>query len=78
MIYRAMDAAGILPAAAGSQASAGGFADSDAIAAYARDAVQALADAKLLQGDGGKFHPKEPITRAETAVLVYRLYNLLP
>ncbi|WP_186320237.1 glycosyl hydrolase family 28-related protein [Paenibacillus sp. Y412MC10] len=78
MIYRAMDAAGILPAAAGSQASVGGFADSDAIAAYARDAVQALADAQLLQEDGGKFHPKEPITRAETAVLVYRLYNLLP
>ncbi|OZB90689.1 S-layer homology domain-containing protein [Paenibacillus sp. XY044] len=32
----------------------------------------------MLQGDDGKFNPEEPITRAETAVLIYRLYNLLP
>ncbi|WP_160495740.1 glycosyl hydrolase family 28-related protein [Paenibacillus dendrobii] len=78
MIYRAMNAAGIQPAAANGAASADGFADADAIEVYAREAVQALADAKLLQGDGGKFNPKDPITRAETAVLIYRLYTLLP
>ncbi|CAI6082069.1 S-layer homology domain-containing protein [Cohnella sp. JJ-181] len=58
--------------------SAFAFADSDAIAPYARDAVDALHAAGILTGVGGdRIAPAKPATRAQAAVMLYRLYRLL-
>lgn len=53
------------------------FQDQDAIAGFAREAAQAVQAAGLMQGTGGKFLPDNTATRAESAVVVYRLFNLL-
>lgn len=77
MLRRALEAAGIeLPGAAGAAGSTG-FADADAIASYALDSVSALTDAGLLSGMGdGRFAPEAATTRAQAAVLLYRLLLL--
>lgn len=52
------------------------FGDADAISAYAADAVYALAYAGIVQGDNnGNVNPKNYTTRAETAVMLYRILN---
>lgn len=57
-----------LPAA---QANDVAFADDAAIAGWAQEAVQHLAAAGIVEGDGsGKLNPKQPITRAEIAKIV--------
>lgn len=51
------------------------IADRAAIAPYARDAVDALYAAGILTGvGGGRIAPAETATRAEAAVMLYRLY----
>jgi hypothetical protein len=60
---------------AGTVAALEGFADHEQISAYARDSLIALVEAKLLQGDNGKLKPQGSLTRAEAAVLLYRIYN---
>lgn len=50
------------------------FADRDEIADYALEAVARMAAAKYLSGDeNGSFAPKKTSTRAETAVVIYRI-----
>ena len=52
------------------------FADCDDISEYAREAVGVLAENKIINGrDDNKFDPKMNITRAEAAVIVYRVIN---
>jgi hypothetical protein len=53
------------------------FVDQNLIAAYAYDSVEVLVNNKLIIGSGNKINPKGLMTRAETAVLVYRFLNLL-
>ena len=68
MIYRAMCVAGSTPEASGSA----GFADSDAIADYAADAINALWAKKIICGyEDGTFLPQNPISRAEAAKIIY-------
>jgi hypothetical protein len=52
-----------------------GFADTGSVAGYARDSVAGLIHAGLVNGSDGNIHPEAWTTRAETAVLMYRLYN---
>lgn len=50
------------------------FVDSDLISEYARDAVGYFASAGIVNGyDDGRFAPHEYATRAQTAVILYRL-----
>jgi hypothetical protein len=55
--------------------SLSGFIDADNVAGYARESVAELIHAGLVKGSNQKINPKAWTTRAETAVLMYRLYN---
>ncbi|PLT47207.1 S-layer homology domain-containing protein [Paenibacillus sp. FSL W8-1187] len=71
-----LDAAG---SSASPTAAAAEFRDREAIAAYARSSVQALAAAGILGGDAeGRLLPAKPATRAEAAVALWRLLQLVP
>ena len=51
------------------------FEDNAAISDYAKDAVSALGSKKVIAGfDDGRFMPRNNLTRAEAAVLLYRVY----
>lgn len=72
---RAMKAAGKeLPNAAISDLSR--FEDRALLADYAAESVAALVKEGLVQGDGAKLGLQDHTTRAQIAVLVYRIYNL--
>lgn len=58
-------------------ANAINFSDSNLIGDYAKEAINGLASANLIIGDGNTIRPLDNATRAETAVLVYRIYNYL-
>ncbi|WP_435169714.1 S-layer homology domain-containing protein [Paenibacillus glycanilyticus] len=60
---------------AGSEDVLAGFADADDISAYAKSSISSLVKAGLLQGHDGLLEPKGRLTRAEAAVLFYRIYN---
>lgn len=50
------------------------FADFDSVSDYAKEAVTAMYSADVLDGtDGEHFSPKQPITRAEAAKIIYGL-----
>lgn len=52
------------------------FTDEAEISEYAKEAVAALAKAKIITGkDGGKFDPKGTATRAELATMLIRFVN---
>lgn len=61
--------------AASSKIELGDFKDSGSVAGYARDSVAALVESGLIQGSGNALNPKGKLTRAESAVLLYRIYN---
>ncbi|MDF2935873.1 MAG: gellan lyase [Paenibacillaceae bacterium] len=50
------------------------FADGGTVADYARDSTALLVNIGLIQGDGGRLNPLGSLTRAEAAVLLYRIY----
>ncbi len=52
-----------------------GYKDAPQVAAYAQDAIAALVNAGIIKGSGNKLNPKLPANRAETAVIIYNLYN---
>lgn len=75
MTNRALTAAGIDLGAAAEDAA--GFADADAIADYAREAIAALGRTGLVKGmPDGSFAPDGTANRAQAAVLVDRLLQL--
>jgi len=53
------------------------FADGAQVSDYAKAALAVLVKNSLVQGNANQLNPKGNATRAETAVFVYRLYNLL-
>ncbi|WP_284644544.1 discoidin domain-containing protein [Paenibacillus silviterrae] len=53
------------------------FQDQAMLASYAKDAVLALLKAGYITGDGQLLHPKGHTTRAETAMLMYRLLSAM-
>lgn len=75
LIVRALDAVGIdLPEGDASDLSI--FRDARKIATYAKDSVAALVAADVVQGNGGNLNPKSSISRAEIAIMLYRVLTL--
>lgn len=56
-------------------AELGAFTDKADIAAYALEDIGAMVKEGIVKGDGGRINPLGNTTRAETAVLIYRVYN---
>jgi hypothetical protein len=55
-----------------------GFTDADEISSWARSAVAAAAEAKIISGfSDGSFQPTKNATRAEAAVMIRRLLTIL-
>ncbi len=75
LTYRALSLTGAVKVK-GTAADLQGFADASSVASYAADSLAALYKAKLLEGDGSRLLPLSPATRAETAVLMYRIYQM--
>lgn len=59
----------------GSEADLGEFADKARVADYAERSVATLVRNGIITGDGANIHPLAHATRAETAVMIYRIYN---
>ena len=74
LIVRALEAIG-KPFATGSSSDLTGFDDVNRVAEYARDAVATLVKAGIIQGSNNRLDPKNPMNRAEMAVVVDRLLN---
>ncbi|WP_222708615.1 fibronectin type III domain-containing protein [Paenibacillus sp. N3.4] len=53
------------------------FTDGSDIASYAVNAINALAKEGLVQGNAGKINPLGHTTRAETSVMLYRLFQYI-
>ncbi|NEN84809.1 S-layer homology domain-containing protein, partial [Paenibacillus elgii] len=49
------------------------YADRDQIGGWASDAIRTAIDAGLVNGYGDELRPQKSLTRAETAVLIYRM-----
>ncbi|WP_160395442.1 fibronectin type III domain-containing protein [Paenibacillus sp. MMS18-CY102] len=62
-----------LPAASGLELSL--YGDRGEVSPYASSSVAAMVKAGLAQGSDNRIEPKRTTTRAEAAVLVYRLFN---
>jgi hypothetical protein len=60
----------------GSAADLDAFADKESVASYARQSVATLVKNGLVMGNGKGINPVGKATRAEIAVLIYRIYNL--
>ncbi len=56
----------------------GVFSDAESISRYAQGDIAALAKAGVISGASGKLNPKQPVTRAEMAVMLYRAMMLEP
>ncbi|WP_108993768.1 S-layer homology domain-containing protein [Paenibacillus agaridevorans] len=52
-----------------------GYSDASQMADYAREGIAALIQSGIVQGNQGRINPKDNATRAETAVMIYRIYN---
>jgi len=72
MVDRALAVAG-RPLPAGGSLDA--FSDADAVAGYAANSVKKLVAAGIVQGSGGKLAPGSALTRAEAAVILYRIWS---
>lgn len=51
------------------------YSDASDVAGYAADSVAALVKEGIIKGSGNSINPTGTATRAETAVIVYRIYN---
>ncbi|WP_281883529.1 bacterial Ig-like domain-containing protein [Paenibacillus sp. YYML68] len=73
---RALQAASKLGVSAAGTSELDAFADRETIAAYAKSHIAAMVKAGFVQGDDQKnVNPLAKTTRAEAAVLIYRLMN---
>lgn len=59
----------------GSANDLSGFTDASDIAAYAQSSVAALVKEGIVQGDGKAINPTGTATRAEAAVVIYRIFT---
>ncbi|MNC12179.1 Endo-1,4-beta-xylanase A precursor [compost metagenome] len=76
MLMRAIDSTTGNPAAVDSvkaQTGLTGFKDNGSISQWARASVAAAVEKKLVQGSGQLLKPKDSSTRAEAAVIMYKL-----
>lgn len=74
LIFNAMRVAGKLNTT-GAALDLDKFSDKGNIAPYAVESVAAMVKEGLVTGDGISINPAANATRAETAVLMYRIYN---
>ncbi len=51
------------------------FSDRSGISSYALESVKNLVGEGMITGSGSYINPKAAVTRAESAVLIYRIYN---
>lgn len=51
------------------------YNDASSVAAYAVEGVATLIKEGIVQGSNSRIHPQEAATRAETAVIVYRVFD---
>lgn len=51
------------------------FSDAEAVSGYAREAVSALAAAGIVNGSEGFFYPNNTLTRAESAVMLWKAFE---
>ncbi|MDI4646365.1 S-layer homology domain-containing protein [Cohnella hashimotonis] len=75
LVDKALTAANI-PATRGTSTDLDAFADKFSVAAYAQSSAATLYKNGIIKGDGSKVNPTGFATRAEAAVLAYRIYNL--
>ncbi|WP_181438797.1 endo-1,4-beta-xylanase [Paenibacillus sambharensis] len=59
----------------GSGEDLSGYTDRTKVAKYAIESVAALVKEGIIQGDGKSIHPTGTATRAEAAVMIYRIYG---
>lgn len=52
------------------------YADAEQISSYARDSLEALLKYGVVNGKNGKLAPDDTLTRAEAAVVLYRIWKL--
>lgn len=52
------------------------YSDAASISGYAMDSVASLVDSGIVNGKDGKIAPSETLTRAEAAVVLYRIWNM--
>lgn len=74
LLSRAMSKAGILTAK-GTASDLEAFSDKSNVASYAVNDVAALIKGGIVEGSGSRLNPMSYATRAEAAVLLYRIYN---
>lgn len=74
---RALQAAGYSLPVEAEEKSLDSFADVNLVSEYAKRNMAALVQAGMVQGDRGKLNPRGYSSRAEAAVLIYRVYQLL-
>lgn len=75
LAYRILKAQGVELAEA-DESAINTFDDYASIADYAKEGLASLVKNELIQGSDNKINPAGNATRAETAVFIYRLYNL--
>ena len=71
VIYRIFEGMGL----ANGDVSDAQFGDFDNISDYAKQAVSVMAAMQIILGDNGMFMPKGNMTRAQAAVIMYRIYG---
>lgn len=74
MTVRALKSAGKWNGTEGG-ADLSGYLDATRIAVYAKDSVAGLVREGLIQGDGSSIRPTDTTTRAEAAVIIYRIHE---
>jgi hypothetical protein len=75
IVKRVLDLKGI-PIISGTAASLARFSDAAKVSDYAIPAVSSLVKAGIINGSGGMLRPKDMISRAEMAVIFYRVLTL--
>jgi endo-1,4-beta-xylanase len=70
---RALKSAGI---AAHGSGTLDAYADAERISAYAKDSLEALLKYGVVNGKNGRLAPEDTLTRAEAAVILYRIWKL--
>jgi hypothetical protein len=54
-----------------------GFRDAASVSGWAREAISRAVGLKLIEGSGDALHPQGTTTRAQAAVVIYRLLDRL-
>lgn len=70
---KALKAAGKQSAGSGNLAS---YSDAASISNYAKDSVASLVGSGIVNGKNGKIAPADTLTRAEAAVILYRIWKM--